>query len=154
MSLVGNKKKVVSLQSNVWRECFFVFCSGKEFVMRINNQECTVAILLEELYKKAASSGLWSLVRHAAGMLHKRVEDLGPVSTLLQISLGVFVSLLFPSPPPFPPFSLPPSSPFPPLPSSSPLTLSTFLALFLLFAVGCDRPPRQTENCLLWPASQ
>ena len=37
-------------------------------------------MLLEELYKKAATAHLWSLVRHTAGMLHKRVEDLGPVS--------------------------------------------------------------------------
>lgn len=48
--------------------------------MRINSQECTVALLLEELYKRAAAENLWGLVRHIAGMLHKRVEDLGPVS--------------------------------------------------------------------------
>lgn len=48
--------------------------------MRIRGQECTVGILLEELYKKATSCHLWGLVRHTAGMLHKRVEDLGPVS--------------------------------------------------------------------------
>lgn len=54
--------------------------SGREFVMHIGGQECTVGVLLEELYKKAAAAGLWSLVRHTAGMLHKRVEDLGPVS--------------------------------------------------------------------------
>ena len=49
--------------------------------MRIKGQDCTVEMLLEELYKKAAAANLWSLVRHTAGMLHKQVEDLGPVST-------------------------------------------------------------------------
>ena len=49
--------------------------------MTIRQQECTVAILLEELYKKASAFNLWGLVRHVAGMLHKRVEDLGPVSS-------------------------------------------------------------------------
>lgn len=48
--------------------------------MDINDQEVTVEELLEELYKKAAAAKLWSLIRHTAGMLHKRVEDLGPVS--------------------------------------------------------------------------
>lgn len=49
--------------------------------MHIRDRECTVELLLEELYKKAAASNLWGLVRHTAGMLHKRVEDLGPVSS-------------------------------------------------------------------------
>lgn len=48
--------------------------------MRIRGQECTVLILLEELYKKAAASDVWGLVRHIAGMLHKSPEELGPVS--------------------------------------------------------------------------
>ena len=43
-------------------------------------QECTVIDLLEELYQKAGIFNLWTLVRHTAGMLRKRVEDLGPVS--------------------------------------------------------------------------
>ena len=59
---------------------FVVLFSGKDYTMTIRNQECTVTILLEELYKKVSASNLWGLVRHIAGMLHKRVEDLGPVS--------------------------------------------------------------------------
>ena len=89
--------------------------SGKEFMMFIGEQECTVGILLEELYTKAAAAQLWSLVRHAAGMLHKRVEDLGPVSSqdtsfspYSPISLPPFLSsfppcispLVTPTPPP------------------------------------------------------
>ena len=54
--------------------------------MRLNGQECTVGLLLEELYKKAAAFAMWSLVRHTAGMLHKKVEDLGPVSPLTPLS--------------------------------------------------------------------
>ena len=51
--------------------------------MLIGGQACTVVSLLEELYQKAGMSNMWSLVRHTAGMLHKRVEDLGPVQWLL-----------------------------------------------------------------------
>ncbi len=46
----------------------------------------TIGSLLEELYQKAGMANLWSLVRHTAGMLKKRVEDLGPVSLLNEIT--------------------------------------------------------------------
>ena len=54
--------------------------SGKQYTFMLGDQECTVAGLLEELYQKAGISKLWSLVRHAAGMLQKRVDHLGAVS--------------------------------------------------------------------------
>ncbi len=73
--------------------------------MRINNQACTVGALLEELYKKAAAFSMWGLVRHTAGMLHKRVEDLGVVSSYL------FTLILSSSLPPFPSLPSPPSLP-------------------------------------------
>ena len=62
--------------------------------MNLGQQTCTVGSLLEELYQNSGASQLWSLVRHTAGMLGKRVEDLGAVS----------------DPPPLPP---PPPSPLP-----------------------------------------
>lgn len=36
----------------------------------------TVRTLLKGLYEKACQQKLWGLVRHTAGMLGKRVEDL------------------------------------------------------------------------------
>lgn len=36
----------------------------------------TVRMLLKGLYEKACQQKLWGLVRHTAGMLGKRVEDL------------------------------------------------------------------------------
>lgn len=36
----------------------------------------TVRVLLKGLYEKACQQKLWGLVRHTAGMLGKRVEDL------------------------------------------------------------------------------
>lgn len=36
----------------------------------------TVRMLLKGLYEKACQQKLWSLVRHVAGILEKRVEDL------------------------------------------------------------------------------
>ena len=54
--------------------------SGMDYQVWIEGAECTVSSLLDELYQKAGMSNMWSLVRHTAGMLHKRVEDLGAVS--------------------------------------------------------------------------
>ena len=56
-----------------------VSCSGRHYTVQIGDHECTIASLLEEVYQKAGISHLWSLVRHTAGMLQKRVEELGSV---------------------------------------------------------------------------
>ncbi|KAJ7372040.1 Phosphorylase b kinase regulatory subunit alpha [Desmophyllum pertusum] len=54
----------------------------------------TVDKLLGELYEKACQSKLWSLVRHTAGLLRKRVEDLAEAATDLlvhqkQLTVGI-----------------------------------------------------------------
>ncbi|CAH3142471.1 unnamed protein product, partial [Porites evermanni] len=54
----------------------------------------TVQKLLEELYEKACQIRLWSLVRHTAGLLRKRVEDLAEAATDLlvhqkQLTVGI-----------------------------------------------------------------
>lgn len=46
----------------------------------------TVRMLLKGLYEKACQQKLWGLVRHTAGMLGKRVEDLAKaVVSLIKI---------------------------------------------------------------------
>lgn len=64
----------------------FLFNSyGKDFSFKLAGQDVTVGALLEELYQKAGFFGQWSLVRHTAGILKKRVEDLGPAATDLLV---------------------------------------------------------------------
>lgn len=45
----------------------------------------TVRALLKGLYEKACQQKLWGLVRHTAGMLGKRVEDLAKAVTDLLV---------------------------------------------------------------------
>ena len=45
----------------------------------------TVRTLLKGLYEKACQQKLWGLVRHTAGMLGKRVEDLAKAVTDLLV---------------------------------------------------------------------
>lgn len=45
----------------------------------------TVRVLLKGLYEKACQQKLWGLVRHTAGMLGKRVEDLAKAVTDLLV---------------------------------------------------------------------
>lgn len=54
----------------------------------------TVRTLLKGLYEKACQQKLWGLVRHTAGMLGKRVEDLSKAITDLlvrqkQVTVGM-----------------------------------------------------------------
>lgn len=54
----------------------------------------TVRTLLKGLYEKACQQKLWGLVRHTAGMLGKRVEDLAKAVTDLlvrqkQVTVGM-----------------------------------------------------------------
>lgn len=46
-----------------------------------DGKEVTVKDLLKILYVKASQQKLWGLVRHTAGMLGKRVEDLAKAVT-------------------------------------------------------------------------
>ncbi|CAK1578214.1 unnamed protein product [Parnassius mnemosyne] len=59
-----------------------------------NGKPVTVKDLLKALYEKACTQKLWGLVRHSAGMLGKRVEDLAKAVTDLlvrqkQITVGM-----------------------------------------------------------------
>ncbi|XP_041973415.1 probable phosphorylase b kinase regulatory subunit alpha isoform X2 [Aricia agestis] len=59
-----------------------------------NGKHVTVKDLLKALYEKACTQKLWGLVRHTAGMLGKRVEDLAKAVTDLlvrqkQITVGM-----------------------------------------------------------------
>ncbi|XP_063823530.1 probable phosphorylase b kinase regulatory subunit alpha isoform X1 [Ostrinia nubilalis] len=59
-----------------------------------NGKNVTVKDLLKVLYEKACTQKLWGLVRHTAGMLGKRVEDLAKAVTDLlvrqkQITVGM-----------------------------------------------------------------
>lgn len=58
----------------------------------------TVRTLLKGLYEKACQQKLWGLVRHTAGMLGKRVEDLAKAVTDLlvrQKQVGTFSIIAF-----------------------------------------------------------
>lgn len=59
----------------------------------------TVRGLLKGLYEKACQQKLWGLVRHTAGMLGKRVEDLAKAVTDLlvrqkQVNFSIFKIIL------------------------------------------------------------
>lgn len=59
-----------------------------------DGKEVTVKDLLKILYVKASQQKLWGLVRHTAGMLGKRVEDLAKAVTDIlvrqkQVKFGV-----------------------------------------------------------------
>ncbi|XP_050362839.1 probable phosphorylase b kinase regulatory subunit alpha isoform X2 [Nymphalis io] len=75
---------------------YLVDTHGLEFNtgMQENGKYVTVKDLLKVLYEKACSQKLWGLVRHTAGMLGKRVEDLAKAVTDLlvrqkQITVGM-----------------------------------------------------------------
>ncbi|KAJ0179243.1 hypothetical protein K1T71_004955 [Dendrolimus kikuchii] len=75
---------------------YLVDTHGLEFNtgMQENGKAVTVKDLLKVLYEKACTQKLWGLVRHTAGMLGKRVEDLAKAVTDLlvrqkQITVGM-----------------------------------------------------------------
>jgi len=53
--------------------------------MKEDNRPVLVKDLLKLLYEKACQQNLWGLVRHTAGMLGKRVEDLAKALTDLLV---------------------------------------------------------------------
>ena len=60
-----------------------------------NINKITVKDLLKELYERACHEKKWALVRHVAGILGKRVEDLAKAVTDLlvrqkQVTVGKF----------------------------------------------------------------
>ncbi|CAH0717291.1 unnamed protein product, partial [Brenthis ino] len=66
---------------------YLVDTHGLEFStgMLENGKPVTVKELLKALYEKACTQKLWGLVRHSAGMLGKRVEDLAKAVTDLLV---------------------------------------------------------------------
>lgn len=70
------------------------FGLGHETGSVIEGQPVTVKDLLKDLYERACHSKHWALVRHTAGMLGKRVEDLAKAVTDLlvrqkQVTVGL-----------------------------------------------------------------
>jgi len=66
--------------------------------MKEDSKSVLVKDLLKLLYEKACQQNLWGLVRHTAGMLGKRVEDLAKALTDLlvrQKQVGVLISRNF-----------------------------------------------------------
>lgn len=53
--------------------------------MKEDSKSVLVKDLLKLLYEKACQQNLWGLVRHTAGMLGKRVEDLAKALTDLLV---------------------------------------------------------------------
>ncbi|CAE1251880.1 Phosphorylase b kinase regulatory subunit alpha, skeletal muscle isoform,Phosphorylase b kinase regulatory subunit beta,Probable phosphorylase b kinase regulatory subunit alpha,Phosphorylase b kinase regulatory subunit alpha, liver isoform [Acanthosepion pharaonis] len=73
---------------------YLYIAKGPSFKVTIADHQCTVNDLLRELYEKAGYWKQWWLVRHTAGMLKKRVEDLALAATDLlvrqkQLSVGL-----------------------------------------------------------------
>lgn len=66
---------------------YLVDTKGPDFNtgMLENGKVVTVKDLLKGLYEKACQQKLWGLVRHSAGMLGKRVEDLAKAVTDLLV---------------------------------------------------------------------
>ncbi|XP_062619129.1 probable phosphorylase b kinase regulatory subunit alpha isoform X4 [Saccostrea cucullata] len=67
---------------------------GPNFEIKIDEKPCCIKELLVELYEKAGHWKHWGLVRHTAGMLRKRVEELALAATDLlvrqkQLSVGL-----------------------------------------------------------------
>lgn len=59
-----------------------LFTRGPEWNTGLEGESrCTVRDLLMELYDKAGHLKQWWLVRHTAGMLRKKVEDLAKAAT-------------------------------------------------------------------------
>lgn len=66
-----------------------------------DGKEVTVKDLLKILYVKASQQKLWGLVRHTAGMLGKRVEDLAKAITdilvrqkQVKFGINIFIFIL------------------------------------------------------------
>ncbi|XP_045492080.1 probable phosphorylase b kinase regulatory subunit alpha isoform X3 [Colias croceus] len=94
--LIGMLRETESLDEQGDILQYLVDTHGLEFNtgMLENGKPVIVKDLLKVLYEKACSEKLWGLVRHSAGMLGKRVEDLAKAVTDLlvrqkQITVGM-----------------------------------------------------------------
>ncbi|CAK9304381.1 unnamed protein product [Gordionus sp. m RMFG-2023] len=74
---------------------YLYITKGPEWVVNVEeNNNITVLDLLQELYDKACHAKQWWLVRHAAGLLKKRVDNLSKIVTDLlvhqkQVTVGL-----------------------------------------------------------------
>ncbi|KAK6034545.1 hypothetical protein COOONC_27949 [Cooperia oncophora] len=59
--------------------------NGPDYETEINDQYVTVKMLMEEVYTKSCECRLWALVRLTAGLLNKRLEELGKAVTHLLV---------------------------------------------------------------------
>ncbi|CAH1268103.1 PHKA2 [Branchiostoma lanceolatum] len=93
--LVEHLKDTWSLQEQADVLHYLYNTQGPDWDTKINMREgVTVVMLAGELYEKAGQLKQWSIVRHMAGMLKKRVEDLAQATTDLlvrqkQLSVGL-----------------------------------------------------------------
>ncbi|XP_078682697.1 phosphorylase b kinase regulatory subunit alpha, skeletal muscle isoform-like isoform X9 [Branchiostoma floridae x Branchiostoma belcheri] len=93
--LVEHLKDTWSLQEQADVLHYLYNTQGPDWDTKINMREgITVVMLVGELYEKAGQLKQWSIVRHMAGMLRKRVEDLAQAATDLlvrqkQLSVGL-----------------------------------------------------------------
>ncbi|VDM70493.1 unnamed protein product [Strongylus vulgaris] len=58
---------------------------GPEYNTGLNGQYVTVKMLMEEVYTKSCEGRMWALVRLTAGLLNKRLEELGKAVTHLLV---------------------------------------------------------------------
>ncbi|CAJ0942792.1 unnamed protein product, partial [Mesorhabditis belari] len=73
--------------------CLWMKC-GPDHLVLLNDQHIPVRLLMEETYSKACESRDWALTRLTAGLLNKRLEELGKAVTHLlvrqkQITVGM-----------------------------------------------------------------
>ncbi|KAI8798736.1 phosphorylase b kinase regulatory subunit alpha, liver isoform isoform X3, partial [Biomphalaria glabrata] len=93
--LIEQLKQTANLQEQADIIHYLFMTRGPEFDTHIEeNRKVPVKELLVELYEKAGHWKQWWLVRHTAGMLRKRVEDLALAATDLlvrqkQLSVGL-----------------------------------------------------------------
>ncbi|XP_078682694.1 phosphorylase b kinase regulatory subunit alpha, skeletal muscle isoform-like isoform X7 [Branchiostoma floridae x Branchiostoma belcheri] len=84
--LVEHLKDTWSLQEQADVLHYLYNTQGPDWDTKINMREgITVVMLVGELYEKAGQLKQWSIVRHMAGMLRKRVEDLAQAITDLLV---------------------------------------------------------------------
>ncbi|XP_078602491.1 phosphorylase b kinase regulatory subunit alpha, liver isoform-like isoform X5 [Branchiostoma floridae x Branchiostoma japonicum] len=84
--LVEHLKDTWSLQEQADVLHYLYNTQGPDWDTKINMREgVTVVMLVGELYEKAGQLKQWSIVRHMAGMLKKRVEDLAQAITDLLV---------------------------------------------------------------------
>ncbi|CAI9725372.1 probable phosphorylase b kinase regulatory subunit alpha isoform X4 [Octopus vulgaris] len=92
--LLDNLKQSQNMHEQADIIHYMYLAKGINFKVTIGESQCSVKDLLRELYEKAGYWKQWWLVRHTAGMLKKRIEDLALAATDLlvrqkQLSVGL-----------------------------------------------------------------